>query len=312
MKNSSLANIGKLGVLYGGVTAERDVSLESGKAIFSACEQLGLDVVAIDLQEDVIESIKNAGINTAFIALHGGIGEDGRLQTLLDFMGIAYTGSGMQASSLAMNKLMSKQIWQSIGVNTSPFEVINPDSDFTHIIDQLGKVMVKPAHEGSSIGMAIASNAEELKHAYLQAEKFDASVFAERLLPGAEFTIAIVDNIVLPPIKLETSHGFYDYDAKYLADDTQYICPCGLPAATEVQLKNLAEKAFTSLGCHGWGRVDIMVDAKGEFNVLEVNTVPGMTSHSLVPMAAAAAGMNFVDLVEKILLTIPQNQQEQS
>lgn len=308
MKSNGLTNIGKLGVLYGGVTAEREVSLESGKAIVSACEQLGLDVVAIDLQENIIENIQSAKINTAFIALHGGIGEDGRLQALLDFMGIAYTGSDMQASSLAMNKLLSKQIWQSIGINTSPFEVINPDSDFANIIDQLGKVMVKPAHEGSSIGMAIASNADELKNAYINAEKYDASVFAERLLPGAEFTIAIVDNIVLPPIKLETSHGFYDYDAKYLADDTQYICPCGLPSATESQLKKLAEKAFTSLGCYGWGRVDIMVDAKGEFNVLEVNTVPGMTSHSLVPMAAAAAGMSFVGLVEKILSTISRDQ----
>lgn len=308
MKKHDLNSIGKLGVLYGGVTAERSVSLESGAAIVDACKQLGVNVQAIDLKDNVIENIKASGIDTAFIALHGGIGEDGRLQALLDFMHIPYTGSGMQASVLAMNKLLSKQLWQSMDLSTSPFEVITQDSDFTKIIEQLGKVMVKPAHEGSSIGMAIASNADELKAAFLNAEQYDTSVFAERLLPGAEFTIAIVDELVMPPIKLETSHIFYDYNAKYLADDTQYICPCGLPKATEEQLKALTEKAFTSLGCYGWGRVDIMVDAKGDFNVLEVNTAPGMTSHSLVPMAAKAAGFNFVELVEKIITTIPKNE----
>ena len=300
-----LSSIGKVGVLFGGTTAEREVSLDSGRAIIAACEKLNLDVQGIDLQDNVIQNLQSANIDTAFIALHGGIGEDGRLQVLLDFMNIAYTGSGVQASVLAMNKLLSKQLWQSVGVATSPFEILTKSSNFKSIIDSLGSVMVKPAHEGSSIGMAIANNAEELKAAFLNAAKYDTSVFAEQLLPGAEYTIAILDGEVLPPIKLETSHVFYDYDAKYLADDTQYICPCGLPYETEEQLKQLAKKAFTSLGCEGWGRVDVMVDDRGQFNVLEVNTVPGMTSHSLVPMAAKAAGYDFNQLIEKILLTVP-------
>jgi len=305
MTKRDLSSFGKVGVLFGGTTAEREVSLDSGRAIIAACEQLNLDVQGIDLQDNVIQNLQDANIDTAFIALHGGIGEDGRLQVLLDFMNIAYTGSGVQASVLAMNKLLSKQLWQSVGVATSPFEIMTKNSDFENIIDTLGSVMVKPAHEGSSIGMAIAKNATELKAAFLNAAKYDTSVFAEQLLPGAEYTISILDDEVLPPIKLETSHVFYDYDAKYLADDTRYICPCGLPKETEQQLKVLAKKAFNSLGCEGWGRVDVMVDSRGHFNVLEVNTVPGMTSHSLVPMAAKAGGYDFEQLVEKILLTIP-------
>ena len=300
-----LSKIGRLGVLYGGTTAERDVSLDSGAAIIDACKTLGLDVCPIDLQDNVIEHITDANINTAFIALHGGIGENGRLQVLLDFMGIPYTGSGMQASVLAMNKLLSKQLWQSLDITTSAFEVMKSDSNFDELISSLGKVMVKPANEGSSIGMTIANNSAELKSAYFNASTFDTDVFAERLLTGAEYTIAIVDNEVLPPIKLETSHGFYDYDAKYLADDTRYICPCGLTTEKENELKQLSEKAFSSLGCRGWGRVDVMMDEYGHFNVLEVNTVPGMTSHSLVPMATKAAGYSFEQLVEKILLAIP-------
>jgi D-alanine-D-alanine ligase len=298
-----LNRYGRVGVLFGGVSAERKISLESGQAILDACSRLGLNAVGIDVKDNVIDSIKQANIDTAFIALHGGIGEDGRLQSLLDFMGIAYTGSGVQSSVVAMNKLMSKQMWLGMGLPTPKFALLNSLVDAKDVFAQLGKeVMIKPAHEGSSIGMSIAKTASELESAYRKALQYDSSVLAEQLMPGPEYTIAILDRQVLPPIKLETDHGFYDYDAKYLADDTRYLCPCGLSEEKEEEIKQLSLWAFDSLQCKGWGRVDIMLNAEGEFNVLEVNTVPGMTSHSLVPMAAKAAGISFDELVAKILL----------
>ncbi len=296
------SKLGTVGVLYGGLSAERAVSLDSGQAVLSALKQLGANVVAIDLQENVIEQITQADIDIAFIALHGGIGEDGRLQSLLDMMKIPYTGSDMPASSLAMNKLLSKQLWQGIGLPTSAFEILDDQTHFAEALSGLGGgVMVKPAHEGSSLGMSLAHSAEELEQAYVNAAKFDAVVFAEKLLPGAEYTVAILNGQPLPAIKLETDHVFYDYDAKYIDNDTRYICPCGLSDEKEQELKELALKAFNSLHCQGWGRVDIMVDEAEQFQVLEVNTVPGMTSHSLVPMAAKAAGFSFEQLIEEIL-----------
>lgn len=299
------STLGRVGVLYGGLSAERDVSLDSGAAVFAACERLGVDVIGIDLGEQAIAQLHGANIDTAFIALHGGVGEDGRLQSLLDFMGIAYTGSSAQASVLSINKLIAKQLWQAHKLLTPEFEILTVDSMFSDIIARLGDaVMVKPAHEGSSIGMSIATTAEELAQAYRQAVKYDRCVFAEKLLTGDEYTVAIVADEILPPIKLETPHGFYDYDAKYIANDTRYICPCGLSLREEAALKKLALDAFASLQCSGWGRVDIMQDASGDFHLLEVNTVPGMTSHSLVPMAAGQAGYSFDRLVAKILLNV--------
>jgi D-alanine-D-alanine ligase len=243
----------------------------------------------------------------AFIALHGGIGEDGRLQALLNIMGIPYTGSDTQSSSLAMNKMLSKQLWLGIALPTSPFVRLNADTRFEKVIESLGAVMVKPAHEGSSIGMSLAHNADELRHAYKAAAQYDTAVIAEQLLLGNEYTVAILNGEALPPIKLETDHVFYDYDAKYIANDTRYICPCGLSEEKEAAMKRLALDAFNSLQCRGWGRVDIMENTNGECNVLEVNTVPGMTSHSLVPMAAKAAGYNFEQLVMSILRTVKQS-----
>lgn len=296
---------GRIGVLYGGVSAEREVSLSSGRAVIDACRTLGIDVVDVEINDDVIDCIKKANIDTAFIALHGGIGEDGRLQSLLDFMGIRYTGSGVQSSVVAMNKLMSKQMWLGMGLPTPKFSIIDKSIDSDELLASLGgSAIIKPAHEGSSIGMTIVKNSNELNEAYQTALKFDNCVFAEQLLPGAEYTVAVLNGEVLPPIKLETDHVFYDYDAKYLADDTRYLCPCGLSKEKEDELKALSLWAFNSLQCQGWGRVDVMVDEAGEFSVLEVNTVPGMTSHSLVPMAAKAAGYSFDTLIGTIVQSI--------
>lgn len=305
MKSFDFKPYGRIGVLYGGVSAEREVSLSSGRAVIDACRQLGIDVVDVEINDDVIKCIQKASIDTAFIALHGGIGEDGRLQSLLDFMGIRYTGSGVQSSVVAMNKLMSKQMWQGMGLATPTFSVLDEGMSSSTLLEQLGgAAIVKPAHEGSSIGMSIVHSSEELDQAYQTALQYDSCVFAEQLLPGAEYTVAVLDGEVLPPIKLETDHVFYDYDAKYIADDTRYICPCGLSPAKESELKELSLWAFNSLQCTGWGRVDLMVDTDGNFSVLEVNTVPGMTSHSLVPMAAKAAGYSFEELIGTIISSV--------
>ena len=301
----NFSTLGRVGVLYGGVSAERKVSLASGKAVLAALQVLGVNAVAIDLQENVVQTLIAANIDVAFIALHGGIGEDGRLQALLEVMNIPYTGSDIQASSLAMNKMLTKQLWEGIGLPTSPFVSLHASTNFEEAITLLGgSAMVKPAHEGSSIGMAFAYSADELQAAYEAAAKYDSVVIAEKLLTGDEYTVAILDGVALPAIKLETDNIFYDYQAKYIDEDTRYLCPCGLSDEKETELKALALNAFSSLQCKGWGRVDIMTDDEGSFQLLEVNTVPGMTSHSLVPMAAKAAGYDFKMLVSEILRTV--------
>lgn len=300
-----LLQLGRVGVLLGGESAEREVSLMSGNAILEALRVAGIETVAIDLQggSGAITQLLNANIDRAFIALHGPGGEDGRIQAVLEFLNIPYTGSDVQASALAMNKLHSKQLWRGIGLPTPDFEILVANSDWAQVLEKLGgRAMVKPVHEGSSIGMTLVSSAAELAEAYTAAAALDSSVLLERLITGAEYTVAIVDGEVLPPIRLETDNSFYDYDAKYIDEDTRYICPCGLSAAREEDLKALALTAFNSLACSGWGRVDFMANDAGEFFLLEVNTVPGMTSHSLVPMAASAEGLNFAQLVAKIIL----------
>lgn len=303
MNKIDVSVLGRIGVLFGGVSAEREVSLDSGQAVLSALDNIGADAVGIDLQENVVEQLMAANIDFAFIALHGGIGEDGRLQALLEIMGIPYTGSDTQASALAMNKMLSKQVWQGINLPTSPFVALDANTDFVAVMESLGGAMVKPAHEGSSIGMALAHNGNELQQAYENAAKYDASVIAEKLLTGSEYTIAILNGVALPPIKLETDNSFYDYDAKYINNDTRYLCPCGLSDQRKQALQELSLKAFESLQCRAWGRVDVMEDENGNFQLLEVNTVPGMTSHSLVPMAAKAAGYSFDELIVRILQT---------
>ena len=295
-------SLGRVGVLYGGESAEREISLQTGAAVMQALAELGVDHVGIDIGASAIADIQAAQLDRAFIALHGPGGEDGRMQAVLEYLHIPYTGSDVQSSALAMDKLRSKQLWCGVGLPTPEFAVLNSGSDFTQVLKDLGgEAIVKPAHEGSSLGMARVSGVDELKRAYQDAVRYDGSVLVERVIVGAEYTVAVLGGKALPPIKLETDHRFYDFDAKYLADDTRYICPCGLAEEREAELKDLALQAFSSLGCRGWGRVDVMEDAMGNFYLLEVNTVPGMTGHSLVPMAANAEGMSFNALVLAIL-----------
>ena len=300
---ATLGKLGKVGVLLGGSSAERAVSLKSGQAILSGLKALGVNAIAIDTQINAVEQIQNAGIDRAFIALHGPGGEDGRMQALLEFLDIPYTGSGVQASAIAMDKWRTKQIWRGENLPTPEYVVLTPDTDLAQVLETLGgKVMVKPSHEGSSIGMSKVQSLDEFEVAVEKALALDPSVLVERLIEGAEYTVAVLTDKVLPPIKLEAANTFYDYDAKYISNATRYICPCELPAAKELELKSLALAGFKAVGCKGWGRVDVMADNQGQFYMLEVNTVPGMTDHSLVPMAAKQAGISFEALVGSILL----------
>ena len=300
--------LGRVGVLFGGLSAEREISLQSGAAVIEALEEAGVEFVAIDVGDNVIADIQAANIDRAFLILHGPGGEDGRMQALLEFLNIPYTGSDVASSALAMDKLRTKQLWRGVDINgqqglpTPEFAVLTQASDFARVLENLGgEVMVKPANEGSSIGMSRVNNAPALEVAFQTAAQYQGCILVERLIVGAEYTVAILDGVALPPIKLETDHSFYDFNAKYLADDTRYICPCGLSAEKEQELKTLALNAFNSVGCRGWGRVDVMADAQQQFYLLEVNTAPGMTGHSLVPMAAKAVGLSFAELVVTIL-----------
>ena len=295
-------DFGRVAVLYGGKSAEREVSLKSGAAVIDALTGAGVDVVAIDVGDDLLARLQSEKIDRAFIILHGRGGEDGSMQGLLECLGIPYTGSGILASALAMDKLRTKQVWQSLGIPTPRHAVLGSESDCISAGAELGfPLIVKPAHEGSSIGMAKVTSASELTDAWKAASTYDSQVLVEQWIQGPEFTIAMLRDQVLPPIALGTPHTFYDYDAKYLASDTQYRIPCGLDSHKEQELIDLTAKACEALGIAGWGRADVMQDAEGQFWFLEVNTAPGMTDHSLVPMAARAAGLDFQQLVLAIL-----------
>ncbi|MCK9468325.1 MAG: D-alanine--D-alanine ligase [Porticoccaceae bacterium] len=303
-KAAMAARFGKVAVLYGGTSAEREVSLNSGTQVLKALLAGGVDAVGIDAGPSLVADLTALAPDRVFIVLHGPGGEDGTLQGALEFLGLPYTGSGVLASALAMDKMRTKLLWKGLGLPTADFASLNASSDWAAVLADLGGVaMVKPSREGSSIGMARAASAAELESAWRVAAALGDEVIAEAWLAGAEYTVAILDGEALPPIKLETERGFYDYEAKYLRDDTRYLCPCGLPAEREEALKALALAAFDSLGCGGWGRVDVMLDDSGNFQLLEVNTVPGMTDHSLVPMAAKARGIDFETLVLRILDT---------
>ncbi|SDR76711.1 D-alanine--D-alanine ligase [Halopseudomonas xinjiangensis] len=293
---------GRVAVLYGGRSAEREVSLKSGAAVLEALQGAGVDAYGIDAGQDLAERLIADRPDRVFIALHGRGGEDGSLQGLLESLRLPYTGSGVLASALGMDKLRTKFVWQSLGLSTPRYEVLRNKSDCNAIFEQLGgPLIVKPVHEGSSIGMSKATTLAELEQAWDDAQQYDDQSLVEQWITGAEFTVAILDGRALPAIRLHTPHTFYDYNAKYLANDTQYLCPCGLPEDRERELADLCLAAFHAVGCKGWGRVDVMQDESGRFYLLEVNTVPGMTDHSLVPMAAKAAGMSFTDLVLAIL-----------
>ena len=293
---------GRVAVLYGGKSAEREVSLKSGKAVIEALTNAGVDVVAIDVGDDLLTRLQSEKIDRAFIILHGRGGEDGSMQGLLECLGIPYTGSGILASALAMDKLRTKQVWQSLGIPTPRHAVLASEQDCVAASAELGfPLIVKPAHEGSSIGMAKVNSEQELVTAWKDAAKYDSQVLVEQWIHGPEFTIAVLRGQVLPPIALGTPHVFYDYDAKYIANDTQYRIPCGLDSVKEQELIDLTARACDAVGIEGWGRLDVMQDEQGRFWLLEVNTAPGMTDHSLVPMAARAAGLDFQQLVLAIL-----------
>jgi D-alanine-D-alanine ligase len=302
MTTSSPHKFGRVGLLYGGTSSEREVSLMSGAAVHQSLLNLDIDVIAIDAQDELLRVLPGHNLDRVFIALHGPGGEDGTLQGALEYLGLPYTGSGVLASALAMDKLRCKQMWQGIGLPTPTFSVLDAQSDWLGIMQSLGgKAMVKPACEGSSIGMSRAETPAQLKQAWVHAAEFGMTVIAESLIEGAEYTVAILGDQVLPSIRIQTGEVFYDYRAKYFSDVTQYLCPSDLSSKREAQIRQLSMDAFKTVGCKGWGRVDLMVDADDSFQLLEVNTSPGMTSHSLVPMAAKAADLNFDQLVQAIL-----------
>jgi D-alanine-D-alanine ligase len=292
----------KVAVILGGKTAERDVSLKSGALVLGALRARGVDAHAFDPAENGLEALIAGRYERAFIALHGRFGEDGTLQGALEWLGLRYTGSGVLGSALAMDKLRAKRLWMAEGLPTPPFEVLEANSDFHAVAKRLGlPLMVKPVNEGSSIGMSKVRAAGDLEEAYALAVNYDRAVIAERFIEGSELTAGILGDDALPLIRLETPRDFYDYQAKYVADDTRYLIPCGLSAAREREIQQLCLRAFRALGCSGWGRVDLMLDRDGNPWLLEVNTAPGMTDHSLVPMAARAAGLSYEDLCMRIL-----------
>ncbi|MEX0740135.1 MAG: D-alanine--D-alanine ligase [Pseudohongiella sp.] len=292
---------GRVAVLMGGDSAEREISLLSGQAVLSALQSQGVDVVGIDVGPDIAERLRSEKIERVFNILHGRGGEDGKLQGLLEMMRIPYTGSGVLASALAMDKVKTKQLWAASGLPTPKFSVLDGNSDWQGLIDELGEVVVKPAHEGSSIGMSMAADAKALRDAYQKASIYDTAVMAEQRIRGAEFTVPVIHGEAFPAIELSTSHEFYDYDAKYVASDTHYRCPASLSETKSAELADLCLQAFCILGAEGWGRIDVMQDQQGKFWLLELNTVPGMTDHSLVPVSALSKGLDFPALVLHIL-----------
>jgi len=295
-------NFGKVAVLLGGRSAEREISLMSGNAVLAALTRKGVDAHAFDTRDHDLHELRSREIDRAFIALHGRYGEDGTVQGALELMDIPYTGSGVMASSLAMDKWRTKLVWIAAGIPTPRFVMLEAGSNFKAVANELGlPLIVKPSREGSTIGLTKVTGAQSMQAAYLKAAEYDDMVMAEEFIAGAEVTASILGEQTLPLIRIEAPDSRYDYQAKYFSDETRYFCPSGLPPAQERRIQDLALKSSRILDCRGWGRVDVMLDAKGEPYLLEVNTVPGMTGHSLVPMAANGAGIPFDDLVVRIL-----------
>ncbi len=295
-----MSEFGKVAVLFGGTSAEREVSLNSGSRVLAALQGQGIDAHAYDPAEQPLDALK--GYDRAFIALHGRHGEDGTIQGALEVMHIPYTGSGVLASALAMDKFRTKLMWQAAGLAVPEYALLTADSDFAAIEEKLGlPLFVKPAREGSSIGVTKVKTPGARKAAYEEAAQHDTLVIAEKGVMGGEYTVGIVGDEVLPIIKIEPATEWYDYEAKYSRDDTRYLCPCGLPEEKEMLIRKQALEAFRVLGGRGWGRVDFLMDEAGNHYFLEVNTAPGMTDHSLVPMGARVAGMEYPALVRRVL-----------
>lgn len=299
---SNASKFGKVAVLFGGKSAEREVSLDSGKAVLEALLRSGVNAEGFDPQERSVTELVN--YDRAFIVLHGRGGEDGQIQGVLEWLNIPYTGTGVQGSAIGMDKVKTKQIWQGSELPTAPYRIINKDSDLKEVVESLGlPLIIKPVHEGSSVGMSKVEKAEDLATAIEKATVHDAVVMAEKWITGREYTIAFLNGQALPVIRLQppADVAFYDYEAKYNRNDVEYGIPCGLSGTEEKQLQELCSRAFQAVGASGWGRIDAMLDEQGNFWLLEVNTVPGMTSHSLVPKAANALGYSFDQLCVAIL-----------
>ena len=296
----------KIAVLLGGTSAEREVSLNSGTAVLNALRKQGYDAHPIDPKTFPVATLKEQGFDRVFNILHGRGGEDGTMQGLLEQIGIPYTGCGVMASALTMDKMRTKMLWKAFGLPVAEMEIVTVENRATLnpevVVKKLGlPLMVKPSLEGSSVGLTKVKTREELESAVDFALKFDRTVLIEEWLAGDEFTVPVLDGEVLPSIKIVPEGEFYDYDAKYISDNTQYFCPAGLTEAREQELRRLVKQAYDVVGCRGWSRIDVMADVEGKFRLVEVNTNPGMTSHSLFPKSAATVGYSFEQLVEKIL-----------
>tara|TARA_B100000676_G_scaffold294786_1_gene333157 strand:- start:485 stop:1402 length:918 start_codon:yes stop_codon:yes gene_type:complete len=298
----STNNYGKIAVLLGGRSAEREISLQSGQAVLEALHRRGVDAHPFDPARNPIEELLKKEFNMAYIALHGRYGEDGTVQGALELMGLPYTGSGVMACALAIDKWRTKLLWQSIGINTPRYIMLNAESNFDMVVKDLGlPLIIKPSREGSTIGLYKVTSAKDLLDVYHMVAKHDSMVLAEQYIEGIELTAAILGDVPLPLVRIELSGELYDYKAKYLSHDTKYFCPSGLSPELENIIQMKALQAHRILGCEGWGRVDIILDNSDKPYFLETNTSPGMTNHSLVPMAAKNAGIPFDDLVIKIL-----------
>ncbi len=293
---------GKVAVLFGGRSAEREVSLKSGAAVLAALLRSGVDAHAFDPAERELSALKTEKFDRVFMMLHGRFGEDGTVQGALELMGIPYTGSGVMASAIGMDKWRTKLIWQAAGLPIPEYEALTAPSDWDAVAEHLDlPLFMKPASEGSSVGVIKVKKVEDLPAAYAEAAQHDKVVIAESFMGGGEYTVAILNGKALPAIKIEPANEFYDYEAKYLRDDTRYLCPCGLDAEQEAGMQHMAQLGFQLIGGQGWGRVDFLRGEDGKMYLLEANTAPGMTDHSLVPMAARQAGIGFDQLVLQIL-----------
>ncbi len=297
-----MADLGKVAVLMGGPSAEREISLISGRAVLAALRSKGVDAHAFDPAERNLFELQSAGFDRVFIALHGRFGEDGTVQGALEVMGVPYTGSGVMASALAMDKWRTKLVWDASGIPTPRFAMVGGDTDPMKLVETLGlPIFVKPAREGSTIGITKVSAVGKLAEAVRLAAKYDDLVIAEESFAGEELTASILEDTALPLVRIVAPQGNYDYQNKYFTDDTKYFCPSGIPEELEERIREMALKSFRVLGCRGWGRADVMLRPDGEFSFLEMNTSPGMTGHSLVPIAARAAGMDYPTLCVAIL-----------